>query len=360
MEYTSTTRRAVMPQRSDSPGSNTSRSARQTHRDRTAPPHWYTAHPTIRPGDARAAERLLRSNTPAPATYPALLHAARVLLHNGAPQQTATWCAELHPQARTASWAAAFRTLRAEALLQLGDLTTAGEEAAAAQDAIGTRPTSLRLWPTAVRAEVLIAQGRYEEASAHLDQPAPDNGWAGVPVLRARGRLHLAAHRHQDALDTFVATARLARRHGTGRLPHLPWRGDIAETLLCSGRVGQARALLTEELAVPAIGPRHRASALRLLAVTDAPGPRLRTLARAVGETRRCKDRIELARVMADYAHALDALDDASSAAFLRRATDLAADCGLSPTALTTGRRPAPGQAGHEQPADELLHAGKA
>ncbi|MEV7020211.1 hypothetical protein [Streptomyces sp. NPDC093991] len=337
-----------MSQQSESPGSSTFRSTRPPHRDRTAPPRWHTGHPTIRPGGSRSAERLLRSTVPVPATYPALLHAARVLLHDGAPHRTASWCARLHPQARIPSWAAAFRALRSEALLQLGDLTTAAHEAAAAQDATGTRPTPLSLWPTAVRAEVLIAQGRCEEAAALLDQPKPkpEAGWSGVPWLRARGRLQLAARRHQDALDTFLVTARLARRHGAGRLPHLPWRGDIAEALLCSGRAGQARALLTEELAVPAIGPRHRATALRLLAATDDPGRRLRTLARAVGETRRCKDRAELARVIADYAHALDALGDPSSTAFLRRATDLAADCGLSSTALTVGWGRAPGGVG--------------
>ncbi|MFF9778121.1 hypothetical protein ACF1HJ_31255 [Streptomyces sp. NPDC013978] len=221
--------------------------------------------------------------------------------------------------------------MRSEALLQLGDLISAEHEAAAAQDATGTRFTSLSLWPAAVRAEVLIARGRYEEAAVQLDRPAPENSWPAVPWLRARGRLHLAVHRHQEALATFVTTARLARRYGTGRLPHLPWRADIAETLLCTGRRGQARALLTEELAAPAIGPRHRATALRLLAATEDPRQRLGTLARAVGETRRCRDRVELARVMATYAQALDAMGDPSSTAFARRATNLAADCGLLP-----------------------------
>ncbi|MGW2425892.1 hypothetical protein ACWC0C_42865 [Streptomyces sp. NPDC001709] len=341
MEYTSTTRRTVTPQRSDSLGRSTSRPARPPHRDRTVPPHWHTGHPAIRPGDARTAERLLHSTTPAPGTHPALLHAARVLLHNGAPHRTVAWCAKLHQRAATASWAAAFRILRAEALLQLGDLATAGHEAAEAQNAIGRRHTSLHLWSTAVQAEVLMTQGRYDEAAAHLGRPETDPGWSGVPWLRARGRLQLALHRHQDALDTFLATARLARRHAPSRLPHLPWRCDIAETLLHCGRIAQARALLAEELAVPAIGPRHRAVALRLLATTEDPALRLVTLARAVGETRRCKDRVELARVMFDYAHALDVLGDPSGDAFFGRAADLAADCGLPPGTLTTSWRPA-------------------
>ena len=341
MEPTSTPR-TVTAQWSDSPGPGILDllSARPQRHRRSSPsgavPHWHTGLPILGPGDARAAERLLRSTTLTPATGPALLHAARVLLHSGNPHRAATWCAKLHPHARTPAWAAAFRALRAEALLQLGELAAAEHEATRALDAAGPRAGTLGLWPTAVRAEALIGLGRHEEAATHLDAPAPEPLWPAAPWFRARGRLHLAAHRYQDALDTFRTTGRLALRHGTGRLPHLPWRGDMAETLLRFGRTDQARALLTEELALPTLGPRHRATALRLLAATDEPGRRLQTLARAIDELRRCKDRLELARTMADLARALDVLGDCSSRGFLRRATDLAADCGLSSAALAT------------------------
>ncbi|MBA9050632.1 MULTISPECIES: hypothetical protein [Streptomyces] len=334
------TRRAFRPQRSDGPEGSTPRSARPAHGGRCASPHWHTGHPTVRPGDARPAERLLRSTTVAPAAYPALLHAARVLLHNGVPDGAAAWCARLHPQAQTPAWAAAFRTLRAEALLQLGDLAAAGHEATAARDAMGNRCASLHLWPTAVHAEVLITLGRFGEAAARLDRAEADSGRSCLPLLRARGRLQLATHRRQEALGTFLAAARLARRRGCGRLPYVPWRIDIAEALLCCGRPAQARALLTEELAVPAGGPRHRAVTLRLLAATDTPDQRVRTLAAAVGEARRCKDRVELARGLAASADALDALGDTTGTAFLRRAADLAADCGL-PSAAFTSATPA-------------------
>jgi hypothetical protein len=46
---------------------------------------------------------------------------------------------------------------------------------------------------------------------------------------------------------------------------------------------------------------------------------------------------------MADLAHALDNLGDSSTTGFLRRATDLAAECGLSAAALTASRPTAPG-----------------
>ncbi|MFF3850755.1 hypothetical protein [Streptomyces sp. NPDC002328] len=331
MEHTSTTRRAPTPQPpSASPGSRTPPAAGPLPRDRTEPPHWHTCHPALRPGAARTAERLLRTTTAAPATYPLLLHAARVLLHHGAPHRTATWCAKLHPQARTPSWAAAFRTLRSEALLQLGDLAAAGHEAAAAQDATTTRPTPLNLWPTAVHAEILITQGRYEEAATQLDRPPPPaHTWSALPWLRAHGRLHLATHRHRQALRTFTTTARLARRHSTGRLPHLPWRTDIAETLLHYGHTHQARTLLTQELGTSTAGPRHRATALHLLATTHAPHQRLHTLTQALNETRRCHDHVELARIMTTYAHTLHTTNDPTATAFHQRATHLATHCGL-------------------------------
>ncbi|GAA2604990.1 hypothetical protein [Streptomyces lienomycini] len=332
MEPTSTTL-ARTAQQSDSPAP---RSVRRPRHDRDpqagTAPHWYTAHPALGSGDARAAERLLRSTAPTPATCPALQHAARVLLHTGNPRRSATWCAKLHPHAPTPAWATAFLALRAEALLHLGDLAAAAHEAAEAQRTAGHRPTALRLWPTAVRAEALIALGRHEEAAAHLAPPAPEPSWSLAPWLRARGRLHLAAHRDRDAFDAFDAfrtTGRLALGHGAGGLPHLPWRSDMAEALLRRGRTDQARALLTEELGLPAAGPRHRGIALRLLGATDETGRRPGTLARAIGELRRCDDRVALARTMTDLAHALDTLDDASAPGFLRRATDLAADCGL-------------------------------
>jgi hypothetical protein len=280
-------------------------------------------------GGARAAERLLRSAVLAPASGPVLLHAVRVLLDAGLPHRAALWCAKLRPRAQSAVWAAAFGALGAEALLQLGELAGAECEAGRALEAAGGRPGGLYLWPAAVRAEALIALGRWEEAAAGLGAPVPQARWAAVPWWRARGRLHLAAHRYQDALEVFRVTGRLALRHGAGRLPHLPWRGDVAEALLGLGRAGAARALLAEELALPALGPRHRAGALRLLAATDEAGRRPHTLACAIGELRRCGDRAELARAMADLARALDVLGDSCAAGFGRRAGDLAAECGL-------------------------------
>lgn len=350
MPGTRTTVPATAVRGADRPG--TDRTPQPLKRDRTPPrgttPQWYTEPPTARLYGPRAAERLLRSSASGPTAYMSLLHAARVLLHTGHPHRTAVWCTKLHDQAGTVqapAWSAAFRTLRAEALLQLGDLAAAAHEAAAAQNATGPRDNQMRLWPTAVLAEALIAQGRYEEASAHLEQPtALEPTWQNLPWLRARGRLHLAAHRHHDALSVFRTVGRLARRHGPGRLPHPPWRTDTAEALLRLGRVERARGLLDEELAVLRnSGPRHHGIALRLLAASEEPGMRPDTLARALTELRRCKNRLELAHTLADLGHTLATLGEPFAAdTFLRRAAHLADDCGATPLRDLIPLTPAP------------------
>ncbi|MFJ8547213.1 tetratricopeptide repeat protein [Streptomyces sp. NPDC093586] len=318
-------------------------------RDRTEPrgtgPHWYTA-PLARPYGPRAAERFLRTGQDDPARA-SVLQAARVLLHTGHPRRTVLWCGKLHRRARAveaSGWESAFRALCSEALLHLGDLASAEREAASAQHAAGARNTSLWLWPTAILAEALIAQGRHEEATAHLGQYAPAPVWQNLPWLRAQGRLHLAAHRHHDALAAFRTVGRLASWEGSVRLPHLPWRTDTAEALLQLGLVDEARALLVEEVAtVSGVVPRHQGIALRLLARTEEPGARLHTLARAVTALRRCENRLEHAHALEDLGRALDTVGENSlAAAFLRRATHLAADCGAPPprdemTATATG-----------------------
>ncbi|MFG2547713.1 hypothetical protein ACGFOM_35335 [Streptomyces sp. NPDC048594] len=319
MAYTQTTGRPARPRQSVTLAADV--------RSEAPTPCWHTARRAgpARPGGPRAAERLLRTTTSKP-SGPAQFHAARVLLHTGNPHRTAVWCDELRLRAPSSAWAAGFGALRSEALLQLGETVAAEHEAAAAiaREAACARPTGLLPWSTAVLAESLMAQGRHEEAAAHLDRPVAVITWSGLPWLRARGRLHLARGRPRDALTLFSRAARLARRHGAGVLPYLSWRGDTAEALLALGRADRARTLLTEELAASAPGPRDRGIALRLLAATEEPGRRLPVLSRAATELRRCKDHVELAQVLAECAHTLDTLGEpATAAVFHRRAADL-------------------------------------
>ncbi|MFI1734573.1 hypothetical protein ACH40E_36260 [Streptomyces acidicola] len=284
-------------------------------------PCWYAARPGVRFCDPGEAERLLRSSRAAAGL--GHFRAARVLLHGGRPHQVALWCVELRNHARTAAWATAFGALRSEALLHLGDLPAAEYEATTARDSGGHHHGMLGPWSTALLAESLIEQGRHEEAAARLGGPSDGTALCDLPPLRAHGRLLLALGRPGDALAVFARIARLAR-HTTGLLPHLPWRSDMAEALLQLDRREQAHELLTEELASPGPGPRERGVALRLLSATEAPERRLPTLSRAAVELRRSDDRIELTRVLSDFARTLDTLGEPSiGEAFRRRAAGL-------------------------------------
>ncbi|MFE1012850.1 tetratricopeptide repeat protein [Streptomyces sp. NPDC058794] len=288
-------------------------------------PFWYAVHPGVQLYEPGQAERLLRSAPPATAGSD-VFRAARVLLHDGHPHQVAAGCEELLRHAGASAWSTAFRALRSEALIHLGDFRTAEHEAITARDAAGRQSATLGPWCTALLAESLIEQGRREEAAAHLGGPAAGNDLCGLPALRARGRLLLALHRPDDALAAFTGAARTAQRHGTGLLPHLPWRSDIAQAFLQLGRPDRAHALLTEELSSLAPGPRERGVALRLLSATEEPEWRLPTLSRAATELRRSDDRVELARVLSDFAHTLDTLGELSTAdVFRRRAAGLSA-----------------------------------
>ncbi|MFC9057985.1 tol-pal system YbgF family protein [Streptomyces sp. NPDC057074] len=287
-------------------------------------PCWYTARSGVGSYDPGEAERLLRSSQSA--AGPDHFRAARVLLHDGRPHQVALWCIELRNRARTAAWATAFGALRSESLFHLGDLPAAEYEAAEARGDAGRQPAPLSPWTTALLTESLIEQGRHEEAAACLGEPADHPDLSGLPPLRAHGRLLLALGRPDDALTAFTRVALLVRRHTTELLPHLPWRSDLAQALLRLGRRDQAHALLMEELASPAPGPRERGIALRLLSATEEPERRLPTLSRAATELRRSDERMELARVLNDFAHTLDTLGELSTAeVFRRRAAGLLA-----------------------------------
>ncbi|ANJ11846.1 hypothetical protein Spa2297_32505 (plasmid) [Streptomyces parvulus] len=238
----------------------------------------------------------------------------------------ALWCVELRNRARTAAWTAAFGALRSESLLHLGDLPGAEYEAAEAAGDGTDQPAAVGSWAIALLTEALIEQGRHEEAATRLGEPAANPDLSGLPPLRARGRLLLALDRPDEALAAFTRVALLVRRHTTQLLPYLPWRSDLAQALLRLGQRDQAHALLMEELASPAPGPRERGIALRVLSATEEPERRLPTLSRAATELRRSDERIELARVLDDFARTLDTLGEPSTAeVFRRRAAGLLA-----------------------------------
>ncbi|WSQ06475.1 hypothetical protein OG604_01040 [Streptomyces sp. NBC_01231] len=115
--------------------------------------------------------------------------------------------------------------LRAEALLCLGELAAAEQEAEAAVRA-AVPGALLGRWPAAVLAEVLTELGRHEEAEGQLRRatPGPFTRTADLPrYLRARGRHRLAVRRPAAALDDFLRSGELTYRQGAGSFARMPW-----------------------------------------------------------------------------------------------------------------------------------------
>ncbi|MEV5103719.1 hypothetical protein ACFQ7G_09410 [Streptomyces massasporeus] len=272
---------------------------------------------------------------PRPDMFGARLRVAHALLMAGDPRAAADRCARSRTRAARAGARgrqASFGALRAEALLCLGELAEAEQEAEAAVRA-AVPGASLGRWPAAVLAEVLTELGRHEEAERQLRRaaPGPFLRTADLPrYLRARGRHRLAVRRPGAALADFLRSGELTCRHEKGPFARMPWRTDAAEALLHLGRPDEAAELIAEQLAEDtALGPRHRGVALRLRAATEEPARRPATLALAADELRAAGDRPELARALADLGETLHALGDGLTArAVLRRAWHLAADCG--------------------------------
>ncbi|MEV5880287.1 hypothetical protein AB0L75_40080 [Streptomyces sp. NPDC052101] len=266
------------------------------------------------------------------------LRDAQALLLAGHPRRAADRCTRALGRpvpTGTPGLKAAFGALRAEALLCLGDLAAAQRQA---ETAARTAPpgSALTLWPTAVLAQALTEQGRYEEAARQLRHaapgPLPDTAYA-LPYLRARGRYLLATGPAEEALTDFLRAGQLATRRDAAVFSHLPWRTDAAEALLRLGRPEQAADLITEQSgAAGDLGARHRGIALRVRAATEEPVRRPGTLARATVELRAAGDRLELARAYAGLGDALSELgEDSMADAMLGRARHLAADCGAAP-----------------------------
>lgn len=211
-------------------------------------------------------------------------------------------------------------------------------------------------WSFAVSSlvEVLIEQGKLDEAQAILDQIGYDENSPMAPapsLLLARARLRRLKGDPERARQAALSCGRIFAERG-GRNPAImPWRSELALCLRDLGDLEQARSHADEELALARQwgAPRALGRALRVCAaVQDSPAARHQLLQEAVAVLDGSPARLELATAMADLGAALLAGGDRAAARpVLRLALNHAVTCAAQPLAdlvrselRTAGSRP--------------------
>ncbi|MER6074428.1 AAA family ATPase [Streptomyces sp. NPDC001817] len=288
-----------------------------------------------------AAERLLRSASPAEATMTPIVQALRSLLLSDHPERAVPWSRTLLEDAErrdAPGWAAVFATLHAQALLRIGDLSEARTYADRALRALPERSGgALPYAATAVLIRAHSAMGHYTEASRLCDRPVPAvllDSLDGLSFLHARGLHHLTGNQPQAALTDFLTIGRIMQDQGIDRPACLPWRTEAAQALLRLGKSQQAERLVLQQLALPdARRPWVRGVSLHQRALTTGPArQRISLLEQAVNELHRSGDRLATAHAMADLGRARqsDAGASVKGTATIRAAWNLAKECGAT------------------------------
>ncbi|SCL14064.1 regulatory protein, luxR family [Micromonospora nigra] len=306
-----------------------------------------------------AAEQLLHRHHTDDGALPLLTAPLLALLWSGRADRVAVWSDLLldRPAARYAPvWRAVLRALRAEAALRLGDLPGAEEHARAALEDLPAQAWGVAVaGPLATLITCATEAGRFAEADRWLAHPVPPGTFRtllGLHYLTARARHHLALGRAHAATTDLRRCGELTRAWGVDVAGVVPWRLELARVQLGVGNKPHATQLLQEQLRVPhGVDDRTRGRTLRLLAGTAAPEHRRKLLSEAVHLLQASGDRLELVRALGDTGQTLQRAGDSARARLLvRRAYQLAQDCGASVLAQRLVRRD-PGGDGPAYPA---------
>ncbi|SCG75789.1 ATP-binding protein [Micromonospora coxensis] len=295
-----------------------------------------------------AAEQMLHRHHGDDGTLPLLTAPLLALLWSGRADRVAVWGDLLldRPAVRHAPvWRAVIRALRAEAALRLGDLPGAEDHARAALEDVPPPAWGVAVaGPLATLIACATEAGRFGEADRWLAQPVPPGMFRtplGLHYLAARARHHLALGRPHAASADLRRCGELMRTWGVDVAGLAPWRLEMARVQLGIGNKTHATQLLQEQLRVPhGVDDRTRGRTLRLLATTAAPDHRRKLLSEAVNLLQSCGDRLELVRALGDTGQTLQRAGDSARARLLvRRAYQLAQDCGASVLAQRLVRR---------------------
>ncbi len=188
-----------------------------------------------------------------------------------------------------------------------------------------------------LRANILLARGQVQAATAAVDEVAPGSGnmFEDAWLLHARGLLALANDRPADALELFGEAGRFLTERLGVEYTVLPWRAHAAHAAIAAGQADRAA-----ELAAAARALAERAGtgvdlgrSLRVQGLL-APGQQgidLLDWAASLFETAQAQ--LEQARALADLGAALRRAGRRTDARVpLLTALELATSCGANPT----------------------------
>ncbi|HTF50419.1 MAG TPA: AAA family ATPase [Pseudonocardia sp.] len=226
-------------------------------------------------------------------------------------------------------------TVRACLAYRCGQLADAEADARLADDILHEHRLDLmRRYSLAFLIGALVERGEVRAAAERLDA-------AVVPMnlsllLDSRGRLRTAQGRFADAVEDFLASGKRLAARGTRHPGMLAWRSNAALALIHLDQSREARQLADEELDLARrLGvPRALGIALRAAGLVRGGPAGVALLEEAATVLARSSARLEQARALADYGAALRRANRRTeSREPLRRALDLAVQCGAAPLA---------------------------
>jgi DNA-binding CsgD family transcriptional regulator len=293
----------------------------------------------------------------------AALLALEALITADLPDTVLQWCEVLTAEdGQPATWLALMSSLRAEAALRRGELTSALAEAHNALVILPAHAWGVLVGlPLSTLITAAVRSGNLAKAAEHLVHSPPQAMFQtrhGLRYLHARGQYYLATQRAYAGLADFLACGDIIRSLGLDAAITVPWRTSAAQAWLQLGNEDRARRLMREQLTRPeATSGSGRARALRMLAAVSSPERRPLLLTEALELFEECGDQYEQAWTLADLGGAYSVLADARRArTTLRRARHLATLCDIAPLCrqLLTVGDPAGSPAGRSPSVDAL------
>ncbi|MFJ6199911.1 AAA family ATPase [Micromonospora sp. NPDC092111] len=248
------------------------------------------------------AEQVLGSYLLVDVGLESALCALQTLVYADRMDRAVHWCDVLGAEAGArgaTTWHALLSDVRSHIALRQGDLPLSEHFAREALDAMSPHNWGVAIGsPLSNMLLAKIGMDKLDEAEALLKHVIPDamrDTWFWPLYLRARGHLHLAGGRVHAALADFETCGQLATQWGLDLPTLLPWRGDLAQVYLRSGRPEMARGMVTEQLGRPGAGnARTRGISLRLLGSALDVKQRVNTLRQAANLLQESGDRYQL------------------------------------------------------------------